>query len=64
MAAPDQVYRAVSRLFAVIIIGFGVTILVVTLVNGGGPLSLGFLLGLVFTGLGAGRLYLATRRSS
>lgn len=64
MAAPDQVYRAVSRLFAVIIIGFGVTILVVTLVNGGGPLSLGFLLGIVFTALGAGRLYLATRRGS
>ena len=61
MAAPDQVYRAVSRLFAVIILGFGVTILIVTLANGGGVLSLGFLLGLVFTGLGAGRLYLATR---
>ncbi len=64
MAAPDQVYRAVSRLFAVIIIGFGVAILVVTFVNGGGPLSFGFLLGLVFTGLGAGRLYLSTRRGS
>ena len=61
VAAPDQVYRAVSRIFAVIILGFGVTILIVTLANGGGVLSLGFLLGLVFTSLGAGRLYLATR---
>lgn len=61
MAAPDEVYRAVTRIFAVVILGFGVAILVVTLANGGGPLSLGFLLGLVFTGLGAGRLYLATR---
>ena len=61
MAAPDEVYRAVTRLFAVIILGFGLTILIVTLANGGGPLSIGFLLGLVFTGLGAGRLYLATR---
>ena len=64
MAAPDQLYRAVSRLFAAIITGFGITILVVTLVNGGGPLSVGFLLGLVFTGLGAGRLYLASRSAS
>jgi len=61
--ANEQLYRAVSRIFAVIIAGFGVTILVVTLVNGGGPLSFGFLLGLVFTGLGAGRLYLSTRTS-
>jgi hypothetical protein len=61
MAAPDEVYRAVTRIFAVVILGFGVAILVVTLANGGGPLSLGFLLGLVFTGLGIGRLYLATR---
>ena len=61
MAAPDQVYRAVSRLFAVIILGFGVTILVVTLVNGGGPLSLGFLLGLVFTGPRRRPPILATR---
>jgi multisubunit Na+/H+ antiporter MnhB subunit len=61
VAAPDQVYRAVSRLFAVIIVGFGLAILIVTLANGGGPLSLGVLLGLVFTGLGAGRLYLSLR---
>ena len=63
MAAPDEVYRAATRIFAVVILGFGVAILVVTLANGGGPLSLGFLLGLVFTGLGIGRLYLATRSS-
>ena len=61
MAARDQLYRAVSRLFAVIILGFGLAILVVTLVNGGGVLSIGILLGLVFTGLGAGRLSLSTR---
>jgi hypothetical protein len=59
VATPDQVYRAVSRLFAVVIIGFGLAILILTLVNGGGPLSLGVLLGLAFTGLGAGRLYLS-----
>lgn len=61
MAAPDEVYRAVTRLFAVVVLGFGAAILVVTLVNGGGPLSTGVLLGLVFIGLGLGRLYLARR---
>jgi hypothetical protein len=60
VAAPE-VYRAVTRLFAVVILGFGLTILIVTLANGGGPLSTGFLLGLVFTGLGVGRLYLSLR---
>jgi multisubunit Na+/H+ antiporter MnhB subunit len=61
VAAPDEVYRAVTRLFAVIILGFGLAILVVTLANGGGPLSTGFLLGVVFVVLGSGRLYLAMR---
>jgi hypothetical protein len=65
MAAPggDEVYRGVARVFAVIILGFGITIVVVTLANGGGPTSFGFLIGLIFTALGAGRLYLSTRTS-
>lgn len=61
MAEPDEIYRAVTRLFAVVILGFGIAILIVTLANGGGPLSIGFLLGLIFTGLGAGRFYLSIR---
>jgi hypothetical protein len=61
VAAPDEVYRAVTRLFAVVILGFGLTIMIVTIANGGGPISTGFLLGLVFTGLGVGRLYLSLR---
>ena len=61
MAEPDEVYRAVTRLFAVVILGFGIAMVVVTLANGGGPLSTGFLLGMIFMGLGAGRLYLARR---
>lgn len=61
MAPADEVYRAVTRLFAVVIVGFGLAILIVTLANGGGPLSTGVLLGVVFCALGAGRLYLALR---
>jgi multisubunit Na+/H+ antiporter MnhB subunit len=61
MAPPDEVYSAVTRLFAVVIVGFGLAILIVTFANGGGPLSTGVLLGVVFCALGAGRLYLALR---
>lgn len=61
--APDEVYRGVTRAFAVVIIGFGVAIVAVTLANGGGPTSFGLLIGVLFTALGAGRLYLALRRA-
>jgi hypothetical protein len=61
--APDEVYRAVTRLFALVIIGFGIAIVAVTLAHGGGVTSFGLLIGLVFTALGAGRLYLTLRAS-
>jgi hypothetical protein len=54
-------YRLATRIFSVTIIGFGLAMLVVTLVNGGGPTSVGFLFGILFTALGAGRLYVSFR---
>jgi hypothetical protein len=57
----DEIYKAVTRIFAGVIAVFGVIILVVTFANGGGFTSSGFWLGCVFTGLGVGRLYLALR---
>jgi hypothetical protein len=59
--APDEVYRGVTRLFGAVIAGFGVVIVVVTLARGGGPTSFGILIGLIFLGLGLGRLYLSLR---
>ena len=50
---------AVTRIFALVIIGFGLVILVVTLANGGGIASAGLWLGLLFIGLGVARLYIA-----
>ena len=50
-----------TRVFAVITLVFGITIVRVTLANGGGVGSIGLWIGLLFTGLGAGRFYLATR---
>jgi hypothetical protein len=58
---PERLYRNVTLGFSVIILGFGAVILAVTLANGGGPLSTGVLLGLLFMAVGAGRLYIALR---
>jgi hypothetical protein len=60
-SAGDQVYRMATRIFSITILGFGVAILVVTLARGGGPLSTGVLMGVLFVALGAGRFYLSTR---
>jgi hypothetical protein len=59
---PDEVYRSVTRLFAAIILAFGVTIVVVTIAHGGGVASFGILIGVLFCLLGAARLYLAVRK--
>jgi hypothetical protein len=59
--SPDEGYQLAVRTFSVVIIGFGVLILALTLARGGGPLSVGFLFGLLFIALGSGRLYLSTR---
>ena len=59
--APDQLYRGATRVFAVVIVGFGLATVIVTLANGGGITSFGLLIGVLFTALGLGRLYLATR---
>ena len=54
----DEMYRGGVRVFAALIIIFGVVILVSTLAHGGGPLSVGLLLGLGFIALGVARLWL------
>ena len=54
-------YQLAVRVFSVIIIGFGLAIVIVTLARGGGPVSVGVLFGLLFAGIGAGRLYVSLR---
>jgi hypothetical protein len=58
---PDEVYRGVTRIFAVVIAGFGIAIIAITLSNGGNAGAAGLWLGLIFTGLGLGRLYLSLK---
>lgn len=61
MPARDEVYRGATRVFATVIIGFGIAIVALTLARGGGIAATGLWIGLIFTGLGAGRLYLSLR---
>ncbi len=46
---------------AAVILAFGILIVVLTLARGGGLAATGLWIGLVFCGLGAGRLYLSFR---
>ena len=54
-----KAYRGAVAVFAVTFIGIGIALIAVTAVNGGGVL--GFVLGALFMGLGAGRLTLLAK---
>lgn len=58
---PERIYQGSVRAFSVVFIALGLLLLVATLVNGGGPLSVGTLLGIAFLAVGAGRLWIASR---
>lgn len=57
----ERVYRGAVRALSFAFIALGLVVLVRTLVGGGGPLSLGFLMGLAFIGIGVGRLWAGAR---
>jgi hypothetical protein len=59
--SPERIYHGSIRAFSLLFIALGVVILVTTLGAGGGPLSVGTLLGAIFVAIGAGRLWIATR---
>jgi hypothetical protein len=63
MATPERIYRGSVRALSVAFLAIGVAILVTTLVSGGGPLSVGTLLGVAFVAVGAGRLWISARTS-
>jgi hypothetical protein len=63
MTTPERVYRNVTLAFSFVIIAFGLVIVGVTVAAGGGPISTGVLIGLLFLGIGGTRLYLAMRTS-
>jgi hypothetical protein len=55
------IYRRAVRGFSLAFVLIGLAVLVTTLVNGGGPASVGVLMGLAFVAVGIGRLWIATR---
>lgn len=59
----ERVYHGAVRAFSLLFVAIGLVVLGMTLANGGGPLSLGFLLGLAFVGIGIGRLWAGARMS-
>jgi hypothetical protein len=61
MAPPERIYRGSVRVFSLAFIALGLLILISTLANGGGPLSVGTLLGIAFLAVGVGRLWIASR---
>jgi hypothetical protein len=61
MRPVQRAYWESTRAVGAILCLLGIVLVVVTLANGGGPLSLGVVLGVVFAVLGALRLVLAHR---
>lgn len=53
-------YRALVALFAVVFMGIGIALVIVTAIHGGA--AFGYLMGVLFVALGVGRLYLLRRR--
>jgi hypothetical protein len=58
MASPERIYRGSVRAFSAVFVVLGVMLLVVTVVNGGGPLSIGVWLGIAFLAVGIFRGWL------
>lgn len=61
MGSPERIYQGFVRLFSFAFMALGVGVLISTLVAGGGPFSLGVILGIAFLAVGAGRLWIASR---
>jgi hypothetical protein len=55
----QRAYRHSTRAFGVLMILIGTTMAVSTIARGGGPISYGVVIGVLFAALGAARLYLA-----
>lgn len=63
MPEPRQIHAASTRLLSALMLLIGVALIVSTLVRGGGPLSVGMVMGVLFLLAGGGRLYVAGRGS-
>lgn len=62
MPSGRAVHTASTRVLSAVMVAIGVALVVRTVAAGGGPLSLGVLLGVLFAAAGAGRLLLLRGR--
>ncbi len=61
MSEPPNLHRSGTRLLSALMLILGLVMLVSTLGRGGGPLSIGVVMGLLFLFAGGGRLYVSLR---
>jgi hypothetical protein len=61
MPEPGNFHRTSSLVLSAAMVVIGVVMLAVTLANGGGPLALGAILGVLFVLAGGGRLWVTWR---
>ena len=59
--SPERIYQGSVRALSIVFIGLGAAILVSTVAGGGGPASIGVLMGAIFVAVGCGRLYIASK---
>jgi hypothetical protein len=59
MSTPERIYSGSIRTLSFIFVALGLLILISTLAHGGGPFSLGVLLGVAFLAVGIARLWLS-----
>jgi hypothetical protein len=57
----EQNYHRAIRGFSLVFVVLGLALLVSTVANGGGPASIGFLMGILFVAVGIGRFWIASR---
>jgi len=63
MPPPRTAYNSSVRALSAVFVAIGLAILAVTLANGGGPLSVGVMMGVAFVAVGAVRLWASSRMS-
>jgi hypothetical protein len=61
MPEPSQIRGASTRVMSSVLVLVGIALVVRTIVAGGGAAATGIILGVLFIGAGAGRMYLALR---
>jgi hypothetical protein len=57
-------YRGAVRIFSLAFVAIGLLLIVATLAQGGGPISVGVLMGIAFLVVGIGRIWLGSKLGS